>query len=71
MSKQTLRTIGDDFPKEQARLRELLVGYREIGPVGRFGAMLIEEVLKRADHAVMAGDVVAMIRLYKEMQGFE
>lgn len=64
-------TLGDDFPHEQARCRELLSVYRGLGPVGQFAAVLIEDMLKRADQAVIAGDLVDMIRIYKEMQGCE
>ncbi|KKK70825.1 hypothetical protein LCGC14_2920080, partial [marine sediment metagenome] len=56
-----IRTLGDELPKQQARVRELLIGYKEIGPAGQFGAMMIEQVLQKADKAVISGDVVAMI----------
>ena len=43
--------------------------YRELpNGVGTFGALMIEDMLKRADQAVMSGDVVQMIRLYEEMR---
>ena len=62
------RTLGDALPKEQARVREILGAYREIGPAGAFGAALIEHALRRADMAVMSGDVAAMIRSYNELR---
>lgn len=65
---QPTPTLGDMFPVEQARCRALLDAYREIGPVGKFGLLMIEQVLKRADRAAVSGDVVEMIRSYKEMQ---
>jgi hypothetical protein len=66
-----MTTVGDEFPREQARCREVLKTYHEIGPAGQFGAAIIEDVLKRADQAAASGDVVAMIRSLKEMQGCE
>lgn len=66
-----MRTLGDAYPQEQARCRELLVVYLALGPTGLFGATMIEAVLKRADEAAISGDVVAMIRLYHEMKGLE
>lgn len=64
-------TLGEAFPLEQARCRELLVIYRSIGPAGMFGAALIEDCLRRADQAVITNDLPAMIRIYQEMQGFK
>lgn len=63
-------TLGEAFPIEQARLRMMLGHYREIGPAGAFGAAMIEDCLRRADRAAIEQDVVAMVRLYQEMQGF-
>lgn len=71
MSEQTeVKTLGDEYPKEQARVRELLGRYREI-PTGAFGAAMIEQVLQRADKAAADGDVVEMLRSFHEMQGCE
>lgn len=61
-------TLGDEYPKMQARVREILGYYKEIGPAGMFGAMMIEDTLRRADEAAISGDVVAMLRLYEEMK---
>ena len=61
MSEQT-ETLADALPKEMARVREVLGHYREIGPAGTFAATFIERDLRAADEAVMAGDVVQMIR---------
>lgn len=66
-----MTTLGDEFPKQQARCRELLGQYREIGPAGTFGAIMLEDVLKRADVAAVSGDVVAMIRIFEEMKQCE
>jgi hypothetical protein len=61
-------SLGEQFPVEQARCRELLGQYREIGPAGMFGAAIIEDVLQRADQAAISGDVIAMIQVFGEMQ---
>jgi hypothetical protein len=61
-------TLGEAFPKQQARLRTLLGYGKEIGPAGQFYCMVIEDILKRADKAVMEQDLPAMISIYKEMQ---
>jgi len=66
-----MNTLGDAFPKEQERLRELLQAYKEIGPVGAFGHAMISDVLCRADQAAIEGDLPKMIAVYKEMQECE
>lgn len=64
-------TLGDAFPKEQARVREILGYYKEVGAAGTFGALMIEDVLRRADRAAVSGDVVQMARVYQEMLEIE
>ncbi len=61
-------TLGDGYPKEQARLRRLLEVYREVGPIGAFGHAAISDVARRADEAAISGDLVEMIRMYREMK---
>ena len=66
-----MSSLGETFPKEQARCREVLMRYKEIGPPGQFAAVMIEDMLRRADEAAISGDVVEMIRIYKEMKETE
>lgn len=66
-----METLGDAFPKEQARVREVLGMYKSIGPSGAFGAAHIERTLKKADKAAIEGDLVAMIGIYKELKEIE
>jgi hypothetical protein len=66
-----MSSLGEEFPKEQARCRELLREYYKIGPAGRFGAAMIEQTLKDADQAVLSGDVVEMLQAFKKMQDCE
>lgn len=61
-------TLGDAFPGEQARVREILGHYKEIGPEGMFGAAMIEETLKKADEAIMSGSLCQMIVAYQDLQ---
>lgn len=66
-----MSSLGEQYPKEQARVRTILGHYKEIGPAGAFGAAWIGDVLRRADEAAISGDVVAMVRAYQEMQAVE
>ena len=60
-------TLSEEFPKQQSRLRELIAVYEHLGPPGVVGKMMLEDVLQRADKAASEQDIVAMVRLYKEM----
>lgn len=62
-------TLGDRLPEEQARVREVLSQYKELGAAGYIGAMLIELSLAEADQAVMSGDVIRMIAAYQDLKG--
>ena len=66
-----MESLGEALPKEQERVREVLQGYREIGPAGTFGAVMIEQSLRAADQAVMSGDLVAMMRCYEDLKGIQ
>lgn len=66
-----MASVGEDFPKQQARARELLQQYRSIGPAGAFGALMIEQAIQRADQAAISGDVVAIVRSYEELKNLE
>lgn len=59
------------FPDEQARIRQCLVHGKEIGPAGAFYCAMAEDLLRRADLAAAAGDVIKMIKIYKEMREFD
>lgn len=61
-------SLGEQYPKEQARCREALEIYKSLGPLGMFGAANIEMTLQKADKAVISGDLVAMIEAFQEMQ---
>ena len=65
------QSVGEDFPEQQARARELLKVYRELGPVGSFGALMIESALRRADKAAISGDIVKILAAYEELRGLE
>jgi hypothetical protein len=65
------KSLAEAILDEQARCRELVTVYKAIGPHGAFGALHINDVLRRTEAAVMAGDTVAMLRLYEELKGCE
>jgi len=65
-----MASLGEEYPKEQARCRELLKVYQGI-PTGFIGASLIEIVLQEADQAVVSGDLPAMIVAFEKMKDCE
>lgn len=64
-----MSSLGEEFPKQQARCRELLLIYHGLGPIGAFGLMMIKQVLERADQAAVEQDITKMMRSYEEMKG--
>lgn len=63
-----MESLAQEFPKEQQRVRKLLGVYNTI-PTGAFGAMMLRQVLTRAEQAAASGDVIAMLRSYEELKG--
>ena len=63
-----MKSLGIELPKETARVREILGHYKEIGLSGVFGAVMIEQSLKAADKAMIAGDVAMMIAAYNDLK---
>lgn len=61
-------SLADALPKEQERVRELLVEYEKLGPVGTFGAEVLRLALHEADAAAMSGDVVRMLSAYQALK---
>lgn len=66
-----MTTLGEEYPKQQARCRVMLGHAKEIGPSGAFLVMLLEKALKEADEAAMSGDLARMISAFKEMESFQ
>lgn len=65
-----VKTLAEALPEEQARVPGLIEIYREIGPAGAFAIAIMEDALWRPDQAAASGDVVAMLRLHKELSEF-
>lgn len=63
-----MTSLGEQYPLEQARCRRIFGHFREIGPAGAFGAMMIEQTLQRADAAAISGDLVEIIAAFQDMK---
>lgn len=67
-----MNTLGDELPKEMARVRDVLMPqYLSIGPAGGFALAMMRASLDRAAKAMAEGDLPAMIRAYQELKDFE
>lgn len=65
-------TLGDELPKEMARVRDHLMPlYQGIGPAGGFALAIMRNSLDRAAKAMAEGDTVAMMRAYQELKDFK
>ncbi len=64
-------SVGADFPREVARVQEILGNYREIGPAGAFAAAWIEDLLGRALTAWQSQDTLEILRTYQELREVE
>lgn len=68
-------SLADAYPKQQARLRELIATYESLrGTPGvnvEFALMMLRNLQRRADEAAARGDLVAMLRCYQEMEASE
>ena len=63
-------TLADSLEAEIERCQDLLCAYQSI-PTGAFAAGRIRATLKRATRAMLAGDLVEMIRVHEELKTFE
>lgn len=66
-----MSSLGEELPKEMARVRdEVLPEYIAIGAQGMFAATMMRQSLDAAAKAMASGDVVAMIKAYEDLKGF-
>lgn len=63
----SITTVGDDFPKQQARVRVIQQHARECSPGGAFLVMMCEQALREAEEAAISGDPVAVLRAYANL----
>lgn len=65
-------TLGDALPREIARVRDRVVpAYVAIGAPGRLALSMMRASLDAASKAMIEGDVVAMLRAYEDLKGYE
>ena len=71
MTDERTGSVGDDFPRQQARVRECLKNGLSTGPAGAFDVAVCERALARAERAMAGGDVVEILGAYEELRGIQ
>ena len=66
---ERMTSVGEDFPRQQERVRKLWGMHIRRGPRGALGAAALEGVLGRAASAQSSGDIVQILRAYDELVG--
>ena len=64
-----MSSVGEEILVELKRNRELLETYKEIGPAGAFGHMMISADIDAAEKALAESDVIAIIQSYEKLKG--
>ncbi len=70
MTPHESKSVGEDFPNQQARIQRCIENGLEIGPAGGFYVAMARDLLRRSQEAAMSGDVVAQVAVYQEMTEF-
>lgn len=67
-----MSTLGEELPKEMARIRDkVMPAYRDIGNAGAFALAFMRHDLDAAARAMAEGDLPAMISAYKALKGYK
>jgi hypothetical protein len=65
----SMTTLGDDLPREIARVRDRVIpAYLECGPGGAFAVAMMRADLDRASKAMIEGDIVEMVCVYQSLK---
>ncbi|MGU3666135.1 hypothetical protein ACLBX9_18275 [Methylobacterium sp. A49B] len=63
-------TLAAALPREMVRVTSIIAEYRKV-EMGFIAAALMEASVERAQTAIESGDVVAMLRAYHDLKGYE
>lgn len=66
-----MSSVGEELPREMARVRDRLLPIYDSIPTGVFAATLMRQELDRATQALAEGDIVQCIRSYEALKGFK
>ena len=63
-------TLAAALPREMVRVAGIIPLYRQV-EMGFIAADLMQASIDRAQEAIASGDVLAMLRAYHDLQGYE
>ena len=66
-----MEALGNALTKEIERCQELLVTYAAMGPSRAFCALTLKQLIDVTLKAMMADDVVVMVRAYEALRACE
>lgn len=64
---ETMSSVGEDFPRQEERVRKLWGAYVKMGAKGSAAAGALDEVLCNAARAQSSGDLVQILKAYGEL----
>lgn len=68
--KQTTESLADALPREIQRVQELIPMYESV-QMGFIAAGLMRASIRAAHEAMIAGDIVSMIRALADLKGYK
>lgn len=66
-----MSTLGEELPKEIARVRDKLLPVYDATPGGQYAAAMMRADLDRASKAMIEGDTVEMLRVYQSLKEWQ
>jgi len=64
-------TLGEALPREMARVRDEVMPVYQTIPTGAFALAMMRLDLDAAAKAMAEGDVLAMLKSYEALKGYE
>ena len=69
---ETVETLGDALQREIEHVQEIRTEYLTLpNDVGRPAAAMMQASINAATRAMLDGDVIAMLRSYEDLKGYE
>lgn len=65
-----MTTLGDELPRQMARVRDEVLPEYDAIPTGVFAATMMRADLDRAAKAMAEGNVVEMLRVCESLKGW-
>lgn len=64
-----METLAESLPKEIERVQEIIKEYEQV-PMGHIAAALMKYDIKKANEAMISGDLVGMIQAHQALKDY-